>query len=63
MFNYYVSIYVYRYSSLDKDHHQSLNEHEQQLRSLQNKMEASVEFMKQEHSMAASKVIYKKHKS
>ncbi|XP_062621540.1 centrosomal protein of 112 kDa-like isoform X3 [Saccostrea cucullata] len=44
-----------RYSNLDKEHQRTVETNEQEMRTLKNKMEASLEFMKQEHNLAAAK--------
>ncbi|XP_061173000.1 centrosomal protein of 112 kDa-like isoform X3 [Saccostrea echinata] len=44
-----------RYSNLEKEHHRTVETNEQEMRTLKNKMEASLEFMKQEHNLAAAK--------
>ncbi|CAH1794459.1 unnamed protein product [Owenia fusiformis] len=47
--------YQNRYMVLEKDYHRATEEHEQECRSLRNKTDASLEFMKQENSLAVSK--------
>ena len=42
---------------MEREHAIALESHEHELRTLKNKTEASLEFLKQEHSMAASKVM------
>ncbi|XP_078313646.1 centrosomal protein of 112 kDa-like isoform X6 [Crassostrea virginica] len=44
-----------RYSNLEKEHQRTVETNEQEMRTLKNKMEASLEFMKQEHNIAAAK--------
>ncbi|GFS06657.1 centrosomal protein of 112 kDa-like [Elysia marginata] len=44
-----------RLGQMEKEHAIALESHEHELRTLKNKTEASLEFLKQEHSMAASK--------
>ncbi|GFO39281.1 centrosomal protein of 112 kda-like, partial [Plakobranchus ocellatus] len=44
-----------RLSQVEKEHAIALESHEHELRTLKNKTEASLEFLKQEHGMAASK--------
>lgn len=41
---------------MEQDHQRSLEQHDQDLRSLQRKTESNIEFLKQEHSMAQGKV-------
>ena len=41
---------------MEQDHQRSLEQHDQDLRSLQRKTESNIDFMKQEHGMAQSKV-------
>ncbi|XP_021353692.1 centrosomal protein of 112 kDa-like isoform X2 [Mizuhopecten yessoensis] len=44
-----------KYLNLEKEHHRSLEVNDQEMRTLKNKMEASLEFMKQEHNISAAK--------
>ncbi|XP_056023139.1 centrosomal protein of 112 kDa-like isoform X2 [Ostrea edulis] len=44
-----------RYSNLEKEHQRTVETGDQEMRTLKNKMEASLEFMKQEHNIAAAK--------
>lgn len=44
-----------RYSNLEKEYHRTVETSEQEMRTLKNKMEASLEFMKQEHNIASAK--------
>ena len=51
----------HRYSNLEKEHQRTVETNEQEMRTLKNKMEASLEFMKQEHNIAAAKVNKNNH--
>lgn len=42
--------------SMEQDHQRSLEQHDQDLRSLQRKTESNIDFLKQEHNMAQTKV-------
>ncbi|XP_069117359.1 centrosomal protein of 112 kDa-like isoform X2 [Argopecten irradians] len=44
-----------KYTNLEKEHKRSLEVNDQEMRTLKNKMEASLEFMKQEHNIASAK--------
>ncbi|XP_065942942.1 centrosomal protein of 112 kDa isoform X5 [Magallana gigas] len=44
-----------RYSNLEKEYQRTVETSEQEMRTLKNKMEASLEFMKQEHNIASAK--------
>ncbi|XP_033734026.1 centrosomal protein of 112 kDa-like isoform X4 [Pecten maximus] len=44
-----------KYSNLEKEHQRSIEVNDQEIRTLKNKMEASLEFMKQEHNIASAK--------
>lgn len=44
-----------RYSNLEKEYQRTVETNEQEMRTLKNKMEASLEFMKQEHNIASAK--------
>lgn len=46
----------HRYSNLEKEYQRTVETSEQEMRTLKNKMEASLEFMKQEHNIASAKV-------
>lgn len=52
----YYGVICYRMVSMEQDHQRSLEQHDQDLRSLQRKTESNIDFLKQEHSMAQNKV-------
>lgn len=45
-----------RYEELEKEHKRQAADNEQELRSLRNKQEATIEFLKQERNIATVKV-------
>ena len=47
---------MFRLSQQEREYAVALETHDHELRTLRNKTEASLEFLKQEHTMAASKV-------
>lgn len=51
----------YRMLSMEQDHQRSLEQHDQDLRSLQRKTESNIDFLKQEHNMAQTKVYSNYH--
>ena len=42
--------------TMEQDHQRSLEAHDQDLRALQRKTESNIEFLKQEHNIAQTKV-------
>ena len=54
IFNY--SSVFFRHGNLEKEHERAMEKYEQETRVLKNKMEASLEFMKQEHNITQAKV-------
>ena len=49
-----------RHKNLEKEHQRMIEAHNQETRTLKNKTDASLEFMKQEHNLASAKVRKKK---
>ena len=45
-----------RHKNLEKEHQRMMEAHNQEIRTLKNKTDASLEFMKQEHNLASAKV-------
>lgn len=45
-----------RMLTMEQEHQRSLEQHDQDLRSLQRKTESNIDFLKQEHNMAQTKV-------
>ena len=53
----YLFFYIYRCAILEKDLAKNQEEHSREGRTLRNKMDATVEFLKQEHAVAMNKVM------